>query len=201
MATTREVYLTGTGAYLPGEPLDNEEIARRLGCPDGAPRAARSRVLAANGIRTRHYAMDEYGQTTLLNEDLAAAAVTLALKDHTYLSNPDPTLQHYSAQRLKDSLATIPKNKLTGVPPTDDQLYGGTHDDGRQWYDVAASVYYYIAFKYSAFKALAAAQESYADGVPFARVINTVGSNGTATMYDPTVIRQGWQAWLAQNYG
>ena len=49
------------GAYLPGEPLDNDEIARRLGCADGAGRGARDRVLAANGIRTRHYALDERG--------------------------------------------------------------------------------------------------------------------------------------------
>ena len=44
-------------------------------------RGARVRVLAANGIRTRHYALDERGETTMLNEELAAAAVTLALKD------------------------------------------------------------------------------------------------------------------------
>jgi hypothetical protein len=142
-----------------------------------------------------YYGADGQSMPAWVSEGIAR------LIEYTYLSNPDPTLQHYSAQRLKDSLATVPKNKLTGVPPTDNQLYGGTQDDGRQWYDVAASVYYYIAFKYSAFKALAAAQESYADGVPFAKVINTVGSNGTATMYDPTVIRQDWQAWLAQNYG
>ena len=59
MSQIREVYLTAAGAYLPGEPLDNDEIARRLGSPDGAGRAVRDRVLAANGIRTRHYALDE----------------------------------------------------------------------------------------------------------------------------------------------
>ncbi len=81
MSQIREVYLTAAGAYLPGDPLDNDEIARRLGCPDGAGRGARDRVLAANGIRTRHYALDERGESTMLNEELAAAAVTLALKD------------------------------------------------------------------------------------------------------------------------
>ncbi len=81
MATTRDVYLTAAGAYLPGDPLDTEEIARRLGCADDSGRAARDRVLAANGIRTRHYALDERGEPTMLNEELAAAAVTLALKE------------------------------------------------------------------------------------------------------------------------
>lgn len=75
-----EVFITATGAYLPGEPLDNDEIARRLGAPE-LGRAARDRVLAANGIRTRHYALDEQGRPTMLNEELAAAAVSAALKE------------------------------------------------------------------------------------------------------------------------
>jgi 3-oxoacyl-[acyl-carrier-protein] synthase-3 len=78
MSITRDVYLTATGAFLPGEPLDHEEIARRLGQTDGA--ALRARVLAANGIRTRHYALDASGKPTMLNEELAAAAVHDALK-------------------------------------------------------------------------------------------------------------------------
>jgi hypothetical protein len=31
MSTTREVYLTATGAFLPGDPLGHDEIARRPG--------------------------------------------------------------------------------------------------------------------------------------------------------------------------
>jgi 3-oxoacyl-[acyl-carrier-protein] synthase-3 len=81
MSQIRDVFITATGAYLPGDPLDNDEIARRLGASDGAGRATRERVLAANGIRTRHYALDDRGQPTMLNEELAAAAVTHALKE------------------------------------------------------------------------------------------------------------------------
>ncbi len=66
------VYLTGFGSYLPGAPLSNDEVAARLG--DTRPRLRR-RIMAANGIRTRHFAGDE------LNEDLAAHAVQAALKD------------------------------------------------------------------------------------------------------------------------
>ncbi|MEV0460799.1 3-oxoacyl-[acyl-carrier-protein] synthase III C-terminal domain-containing protein [Catellatospora methionotrophica] len=80
MTAFPNVYLTGFGAYLPGEPLDADQIAQRLGA--GARGAGlRSRVLAANGIRTRHYALDEQGAVTMLNEELAAAAVQEALKD------------------------------------------------------------------------------------------------------------------------
>ncbi len=74
-----EAYITGTGAYLPGDPVGNEEQAARFG--DGTRRgeALRRRALAANGIRTRHYATDEHGKTLMLNEELAARAVHLAL--------------------------------------------------------------------------------------------------------------------------
>jgi hypothetical protein len=50
---SREVYITATDAHLPGEPLDNDAIARRLDSA-GIGRGMRSPVLAANGIRTRH---------------------------------------------------------------------------------------------------------------------------------------------------
>ena len=40
----------------------------------------RAKVLAANGILTRHYALDDAGNTTMLNEELAARAVQAALQ-------------------------------------------------------------------------------------------------------------------------
>jgi 3-oxoacyl-[acyl-carrier-protein] synthase-3 len=76
-----EAYITGVGAYLPGEPVDNDQLAARFG--DGSTRgtALRRRVLAANGIRTRHYAVDGNGTPLMLNEELAARAVRNALDD------------------------------------------------------------------------------------------------------------------------
>lgn len=74
------VYLTGVAHYLPGEPLDHQQIADRLAA-DPRSRALGAKVLAANGIRTRHYALSDSGEPTMLNEELAAEAVRLALKD------------------------------------------------------------------------------------------------------------------------
>ena len=76
-----EAYITGVGAYLPGDPIGNEELAARFG--DGSARggALRRRALAANGIRTRHYAVDDQGMTVMLNEELAAHAVVRALRE------------------------------------------------------------------------------------------------------------------------
>jgi 3-oxoacyl-[acyl-carrier-protein] synthase III len=81
MNVMNEAYITGTGAFLPGDPVDNEQLAARFGAD--TPRAAgmRSRTLAANGIKTRHYAVDDSGMTVMLNEELAAEAARRALGD------------------------------------------------------------------------------------------------------------------------
>src|SRR5258708_25002858 len=81
MSLMTEAYSTGVGAFLPGDPIDNQQLADRF-C-DGTARssALRRRALAANGIKTRHYAVDEAGQTVLLNEELAARAARCALAD------------------------------------------------------------------------------------------------------------------------
>src|SRR5258705_6310826 len=81
MEQTREVYITGCGSYLPGDPVPNDRIVDRLGGRDAATTARRERVLAANGIQTRHYAVNTAGEPEMLNEELAAGAVGRAVKD------------------------------------------------------------------------------------------------------------------------
>lgn len=81
MATTATAYLTGFGRYLPGDPVDNDGIASRLGGHDAVTERIRRRVLDANGIRQRHYALDEHGEPTELNEELAVKALRAALAD------------------------------------------------------------------------------------------------------------------------
>lgn len=75
----RNVYITAAGAYLPGEPVDNDRMENVLGLIDGRPSRLKKRILKSNGIKTRHYALGEDGQTTELNEELAAKAVHAAL--------------------------------------------------------------------------------------------------------------------------
>lgn len=78
---TATAYLTGFGAYLPGEPVGNDDVASRLGGVDRRTDRIRRRIQAANGIRQRHYAMDSAGRTTELNEELATKALQAALAD------------------------------------------------------------------------------------------------------------------------
>ena len=75
----RDVYITAAGAYLPGLPIDNDRIENFLGVVNGKQGRLKHRILKSNGIKTRHYALNEDGHTTELNEELAAKAVQAAL--------------------------------------------------------------------------------------------------------------------------
>ncbi|HSM45829.1 MAG TPA: iron-containing redox enzyme family protein [Acidimicrobiia bacterium] len=73
-------YITGVGAYLPGPPIGNDDLESYIGHIDGSARL-RERMLEANGIEKRHYAIDQQGETVMLNEELAERAVRAALGD------------------------------------------------------------------------------------------------------------------------
>ncbi|MGA7149617.1 MAG: 3-oxoacyl-[acyl-carrier-protein] synthase III C-terminal domain-containing protein [Microbacterium sp.] len=81
MGSTATAYLTGFGRYLPGDPVDNDGIVARLGGDDKVTERIRRRILESNGIRQRHYALDERGEPTELNEELAVKALQTALED------------------------------------------------------------------------------------------------------------------------
>jgi 3-oxoacyl-[acyl-carrier-protein] synthase-3 len=71
-------YITSVGAYLPGEPIGNDDLEAYIGTIDGSERIRR-RMLEANGIEKRHYAIDRSGNTLMLNEELAEKAIRSAL--------------------------------------------------------------------------------------------------------------------------
>ena len=69
-----EVYITSSSAYLPGEPVNNDEIEEVLGYVNHKPSRLKKRILKSNGIKTRHYAIDKDHNTTISNTAMAAAA-------------------------------------------------------------------------------------------------------------------------------
>jgi 3-oxoacyl-[acyl-carrier-protein] synthase-3 len=69
-----DCYITRTGSYLPGEPIDNESIGKYLGTVIGEGRVRR-KILNANGIQTRYYALDKKQNATHSLYELAAKAV------------------------------------------------------------------------------------------------------------------------------
>ncbi len=69
-------FITAVSAFLPGQPVHNDDLERYLGKADRIAARTRQIILAGNGIETRHYAIDpETGATTHSNARLAAEAV------------------------------------------------------------------------------------------------------------------------------
>jgi hypothetical protein len=92
------------------------------------------------------------------------------------------------------------RSRFADQAPSDAQLYSGSSASGSFWYDVAASVYGYLAIKYSTFDAFYAARIAYTDNsTPFAAVIKS-NKGGTITFYSPAEIQQGWANWYRQTY-
>ncbi|MDR2000104.1 MAG: beta-ketoacyl-ACP synthase III [Zoogloeaceae bacterium] len=73
---TIDVFLTRTAAFLPFEPVGNDEMESVLGMVGGQPSRARRMILRSNGIQRRHYAIDRAtGELAMTNAQLAATAV------------------------------------------------------------------------------------------------------------------------------
>ncbi len=73
---TQQVYITNIAAFLPNEPVANDEMEKILGRTGSRPSRARKLILRSNRIKSRYYAIDPAtGQTTHSNAQLAAAAV------------------------------------------------------------------------------------------------------------------------------
>ncbi|HJN77157.1 MAG TPA: beta-ketoacyl-ACP synthase III [Myxococcota bacterium] len=74
-------FITQTGSYLPGPPLDNDAMEARLGFLDDRSPRIKRRILRNNGIQTRHYALDEEGRPTESSASMAAKAIREATRD------------------------------------------------------------------------------------------------------------------------
>lgn len=71
-----DVYINDIAAFLPNEPVTNDEIEEVLGKIHDVRSRVKSRVLKNNGIRTRYYAIDRRtGRLNYTNAALTAEAV------------------------------------------------------------------------------------------------------------------------------
>ncbi|RMX08635.1 StlD/DarB family beta-ketosynthase [Corticibacter populi] len=73
------VFLQSASAWLPGEPVDNDGMDAYVAPLNRLSGRIKRRILAENGIRQRHYAIDPAGQTVIGNAGMAAAAVRQCL--------------------------------------------------------------------------------------------------------------------------
>src|SRR5262245_29550092 len=74
-----KVFITSLGKFLPGPPVDNDSMEGFLGRINGQASRARKKVLKQNGIRTRHYAIDQNQNSVFSNAEMAARAVLQAI--------------------------------------------------------------------------------------------------------------------------
>ncbi|MBI5544817.1 MAG: beta-ketoacyl-ACP synthase III [Deltaproteobacteria bacterium] len=71
-----KAYINGAAAFLPNAPVANADIEKVLGMVGSRPSVARTHVLKANGIQSRHYAIDPLtGKATHTNAQMTAEAV------------------------------------------------------------------------------------------------------------------------------
>jgi 3-oxoacyl-[acyl-carrier-protein] synthase-3 len=77
----RDAFITGTGAFLPGEPVTNDRMEDFIGRIGGRKSSTGQRALRWNGIETRHYALTPAGEPLHSNASMSAAAVVTALQD------------------------------------------------------------------------------------------------------------------------
>ena len=75
-----DVYLLAASRFLPGKAITNEEMDAYIAPLDHRSKRVKQKVLAENGIETRHYALDEHGETTLSHTAMACAAARACLQ-------------------------------------------------------------------------------------------------------------------------
>ena len=71
----QRVYLESAGYFMPGEPVPNDRRDAYIAPLNRMSERIKRRILAENGILTRHYAIDEEGVTRHTNAQLAAGAI------------------------------------------------------------------------------------------------------------------------------
>ncbi len=104
---TQSVYINNISAFLPNQPVSNEEMESILGFAGGKPSRARRLVLRNNGIKQRFYAIDpKTGLSTHTAAQLAAEAIRGLEDDELRLnkisclvassSNPDQIVPNHA---------------------------------------------------------------------------------------------------------
>ncbi|SDP58304.1 3-oxoacyl-[acyl-carrier-protein] synthase-3 [Rhodoferax sp. OV413] len=68
------VYIESAGYFLPGAPVSNAEMEAFIAPINRISGRIKARILAENGIQSRHYAIDAEGKTVISHAQMAAAA-------------------------------------------------------------------------------------------------------------------------------
>ena len=74
------VYVDAAAYFLPGEPVSNEQMDQYIAPLNKMSDRIKRRILAENGIKQRHYAIDAEGNTRWSNAAMAAEAIRRCLE-------------------------------------------------------------------------------------------------------------------------
>ena len=112
------VYIEAAGYHLPGPPVDNAQMDAYIAPLNRRSARLKARILADNGIRSRHYAIDAEGRTTLSHARLAAAAIDdcLARGRHTITDISLLAVGSSGGDALMPGFASMIHGEL-GAPP------------------------------------------------------------------------------------
>jgi 3-oxoacyl-[acyl-carrier-protein] synthase III len=83
----RTVYINRIAKYLPGDPVNNDEMEEYLGMVDGKKSRAKSIVLRNNRITRRFYSRDKEGNSTHTNAELTVEAIKALCNDTFQLND------------------------------------------------------------------------------------------------------------------
>lgn len=79
-----DVYITKMSAFLPNDPVDNDQIEEVLGMIGGVKSRAKNIVLRSNGIKTRHYILDPKSRKPLFTNASMTARAIKGLEDSSF---------------------------------------------------------------------------------------------------------------------
>ncbi|MGM8227351.1 iron-containing redox enzyme family protein [Cellvibrio sp. ARAG 10.3] len=83
-----QVYIDAAGYFLPGDPVDNDAMDTFIAPINRLSKRIKQKILKENGIQTRHYAIDEQGNTRVSHTRLAVNAIQDCLnRSHTTLQD------------------------------------------------------------------------------------------------------------------
>lgn len=83
----RTVYINRITKYLPGDPVNNDEMEEYLGMVDGKKSRAKSIVLRNNRITKRFFSRDKEGNSTHTNAELTVEAIKALCNDTFQLND------------------------------------------------------------------------------------------------------------------
>jgi 3-oxoacyl-[acyl-carrier-protein] synthase III len=77
----KNVFVNATGAFYPGEPVDNAHIDDYIAPLNAGSQRLKRRILAENGIQQRYYSIDTGGRTRYSASQMAASAIQTCLAE------------------------------------------------------------------------------------------------------------------------